>query len=106
MGYQNSKDTYPILFDAICSEFSLVSSKGHTGSVTSEILGSICYKGAPTTANVEETVLGLQVELAADDSKLVVLEGFKRLFNIRVSDDTRSINHTWTQKPTVKVITS
>ena len=41
----------------------------------------------------------LQVQFAADHSKLVVLELFQGLFDVRIKHDTRSIDHTRPKEP-------
>lgn len=75
----------------------------HVGSV---VLGSVSNQGSPTTANVQESVTFLEVELFTDHVELVVLQLFKRFLSVDIGDDTAGVNHSRSQEPRVKVVSS
>lgn len=56
-------------------------------------------KSAPAAANVEEVILGLKVELLADNGELIILELFERLRLRERGRDTGSVNHARTEEP-------
>lgn len=84
----------------------LVASKSDTGSAGTVVLTGKSSKSSPTTADVEEALALLEVDLLANDGHLVVLELLESLLLGNVGDDTRGVNHTRAQEPTVEVITA
>ena len=90
---------YAVILDTLVTESGLLPGEGDTSSVAAIVLCSKGSERAPAAADVEQAVLGLQVELRADESELVVLQFFERLSASEVLDDTRGVNHTRTQEP-------
>lgn len=84
----------------------LVASKSDTGSAGTIVLTGESSKSSPTTADVEEALALLEVDLLANDGHLVVLELLESLLLGNVGDDTRGVDHTRAQEPAVEVITA
>lgn len=84
----------------------LITAKGDTSNMGAVFLRCESGEGSPSTAHVEHCVTLFQLNLFANDGKLVVLKLLKRLFSINVRHDTGGVNHTWPEKPTVEVISS
>ena len=58
------------------------------------------------TATFDRPIRRLQVQLLTDDSKLVVLESLKGLFDSIVRDDARGVDHARAKEPRVEVVTA
>jgi hypothetical protein len=100
----HAKDTCLIGSDAVCldaliAKLGLVLAEGDTCDIAAIVLGCVCGEGAPSTADVEKTVFGLEVEFGADETEFVVLEVFEGGILISVNDDTRGVDHAWAKEP-------
>lgn len=95
-----------VLAKTLGSESSTSLGKSNTSDVNAVVLGSVGSERSPTTANVEHAVSGLEVELVADHVELIVLELLKSLLAVNVTDNTRSVDHTGSKEPRVKVVSS
>ena len=94
------------LAETIVTPGSLVTTESDTSDVSTVVNGGKFSKGTPAAAKVEHLVTGLNSNLLTDDSQLVILELFKSLFLVDVADDTRGVDHTRAEEPSVEVITS
>lgn len=92
--------------ESVVSPRSLVASKSDSGSIGTVVDAREFGQGAPSAADVQESLALLEINLFADDSKLVILELFERLLRRAVGDDPGSVNHAWAQEPSVEVVTS
>jgi hypothetical protein len=63
-----------------------------SGNIASIVLSSVSSQSAPSTADIQQPVRRLEVELFTDESELVVLQLFKSLEFGRVRDDPRGVN--------------
>jgi hypothetical protein len=61
-------------------------------------------KGSPATANIEQLLALLELDLLADNGELVVLELLKGLLLVDIGDNARGVDHAWAQEPAVEVI--
>jgi hypothetical protein len=92
---------YSVLGNTFSTEFVLIFGKSNTSSIASKILCGIGDKSSPTTTNVEKSIKYMvrskyeslidhvligrfEVQLAADNSKLVVLELFQTLLDVGI----------------------
>lgn len=94
---------YSIISNAFGAEFVLIFGKGHTSSVASKILRSVGDESSPTATDVKKSIKAysatrtpvkkcswhilvcrLEIQLVADNSKLIVLKLFQTLFNVRI----------------------
>lgn len=95
-----------VLLETVVSEASLGLCERNTGDITSVVDGGKGSKGTPTTSNVEDAVLLLQIELGADEVELVVLQFLECLGLVGVRDDAGSVNHLRAEEPGIEVITA
>jgi hypothetical protein len=77
--------------DALIAELGLVLAEGDTRNVTAVFFSCVGGEGASSTAHVEETIFGLEVELRADETEFIVLEFFEGDILIGIKDDTRGV---------------
>lgn len=61
---------------------------------------------SPTTSDIKHSVTLLQVELLANEVQFVVLQLLESLHSVHILDDTRSVDHSWSEEPRVKVVSS
>jgi hypothetical protein len=94
------------LTETVVTPGSLVATKSDTSNVSTVVGGSILGEGSPTTAEIEDLITGLDSNLLTDDSQLVILELFKSLLLVDITDNARGVNHAGTEEPSVEVITS
>lgn len=94
------------LAEAAVTPGSLVATKSHTGGLSAVVDGSELGEGTPATANIQHALTLFQANLLADNGELVILKLLERLLLVDVGNDTRSVDHTRTQEPAVKVITT
>lgn len=92
---------HTIVLDALVAERGLVLTQSDAGDVAAVVLRGERAEGAPAAADIEQTVLGLQVELRAHKGKLVVLQFLERLRARDVLDNTRGVDHARAQEPIV-----
>lgn len=92
---------YSIILDALVSEGGLVLAQGDARDVAAVVLRCERAEGAPAAADIEQAVLGLEVELRAHEGKLVVLQFLERLRARNVLDNTRGVDHARAQEPIV-----
>lgn len=85
---------------------SLVAAESDTGGLGAIVDTGEAGKSAPAAADVEKLLVLLELNLFANNSKLVVLELLQRLLLVDVGNDTRSVDHTRAEEPAVKVITA
>jgi hypothetical protein len=67
---------------------------------------SVLGESAPSAAYVEEFLTGLETDLFANDTELVILELFEGLFAVDVGYYARGVYHARAEKPAVEVITA
>lgn len=84
----------------------LVATKSNTGDLGAIVFAGKSGEGAPAAANIQHSLVLLELNLLADNSQLVVLELLKALLRVDVRDDTRGVDHAGTEEPAVKVITA
>ena len=84
----------------------LVPAQSDTSGMGSIVDAGKLGQGAPAASNIQNFLSGLQLNLLAHNSELVVLELLERLFPGGVRNDTRRVHHTRSQEPGVKVITA
>lgn len=82
----------------------LVATKSDTGNLGAVVLAGETGEGAPAAANIQQSLVLLELNLLADNSQLVVLELLQSLLRVDVRDDTRGVDHARTEEPAVKVI--
>ena len=92
--------SHTVVFDAVIAKLCLVFAKGDASDVATVVFGSKRGKSAPPASNVEQTVVGLKVELRADQTEFVVLELFESLSFCQGGNDTRCVDHARTEEPT------
>ena len=71
----------PLLRDPVGAELRLPRRQRHTGGVRAVVLRHVRHQGAPATADVEQPLAGLELDLLRDDLELPplrVLEGVRR----------------------------
>jgi hypothetical protein len=85
---------------------SLVATKSDTGNLSAIVLAGKSGESAPAAANIQHSLVLLELNLLADNSQLVVLELLEGLLRVDVRDDTRGVDHARTEEPAVEVITS
>lgn len=98
--------TDTVVLNTLVAKGSLVFAESDTGNVATKVLRSKGGKSTPSTANIEETVFGLEIELVADESEFIVLKFFESFSPIGIHNNTRSIDHPWTQEPTIEIVSS
>lgn len=84
----------------------LVAAESDTGNVGAVVDRSVLGKGTPATAQVENRVTRLEIDLLADHSHLVIAEFLEGFFPVDIADDARGIKHARTQEPSIEIITS
>lgn len=94
------------LAETIVAPRSLVSTEGDTGDGRAVVDTGELGKSAPTAADIEHSLAGLEADLFTNNGELVVLQLLQRLFLIDIGDDTGGVNHPWTEKPAVKIVTT
>lgn len=92
--------------DPLVTELGLILAKSNTGNFAVVVLVSESSKGTPPTSNVEQAIVGLEVEFLANHGQLIVLELLKGFLLFDVQNDTGGIDHAGTKEPFVEVITS
>lgn len=85
---------------------SLVATKSNTGNLGAIVFAGESGEGAPATANIQQSLILLELNLLADNGHLVVLELLERLLRVDVRDDTRGVDHARAEEPAVEVITT
>ena len=95
-----------ISLDPLVTELGLILAKSNTSNFAVVVLMSESGKGTPSTSNVEQAIVGLEVEFLANHGQLVVLELFEGFLLFDVQNDARSIDHAGTKEPFVEVIAS
>lgn len=85
---------------------SLVTTQGDTGDLSTIVNRSILSQSTPATTEIKDSVTGLNTDLFANNSQLVVLKFLESLFLVGVADDTGSVDHAGAQEPSVEVITA
>ena len=94
------------LAKTIVTPSGLVSTKSDTGDGRAVVDTGKLGQGTPTTADIEHGLAGLETDLFANNGKLVVLQLLQRLFLVDVRDNTRGVDHPWTEEPAVEIITT
>lgn len=94
------------LAHSVVAPSSLVATKGNTSSPRAVVGAGKAGKGAPATANIQESLALLETDLLAHDSQLVVLELLKALLSVDVGDNSRGVDHTGAQEPGVKIVST
>lgn len=92
--------------ETIVTPGSLVATKSDTSCLSTVVDTGEFGKGSPSATNIEKLLTWLEVDFLADDGKFVVLELFESLLLVGIRNNTRSIDHTWAEEPSVEVITS
>ena len=92
--------------DPLVTELGLVLAESNTSDITVVVFMGESSKGAPSTSNVEQTIVGLEVEFLANHGQLVVLELLEAFLLFNVQNDARGIDHAGTKEPFVEVIAS
>jgi len=94
------------LSKSVVTPSGLVASKSDTSSLCTIVDTGEFGQGSPTASDVQQPLASLEINLFADNGKLVILELFKRLFLIGIRDDSGSVDHAWAEEPAIEVITS
>jgi len=92
------------LAESIVAPGSLVATESDAGHLGTVVHTGKTGKGPPTTADIKQALTLLELDLLADNSKLVILELLQSLFLVDVADDATSVNHTRAKKPGIEVI--
>lgn len=92
--------------ESIVTPGSLVATESDTGDMGTIMNGSVFGESTPATAEVEDSVTGLEADLLAHNSQLVILQFFEGLFPVDVANQTGGVDHAGTQEPGVEVVTS
>lgn len=95
-----------IILNPFITELGLILSEGDTSNFTAIVLVCKSSEGAPSTSDIEQAIVGLEVEFLANDGQLVILELLEALFFFDIQNDARGINHARTKEPFVKVVTT
>ena len=90
--------------DPIVAELGLILAESNASNFASVVLVSESSESTPPTSNVEQAIVGLEVEFLANHGQLVVLELLKAFLLLDVQNDTRSIDHAGTEEPLVEII--
>ena len=93
--------SHTVVLDAVTAKLCLVLAKGDPSHVATVDFRSEGGKSAPSTSNVKQTVVGLKVELRADQTEFIVLELFESLRLCQGGNDTRCVDHAWAKEPTL-----
>lgn len=92
--------------ETLVTPSSLVATQGDTSDLSAIVNRSILGQSTPATTEIKDSVTGLNANLFADHSQLVVLQFLQSLFLVGVADDTGSVDHTGAQEPSVEVVTA
>ena len=92
--------------DPLVTKLGLILAESNTGDFAVVVLVSESGKGTPSTSNIEEAIIRLEIEFLADDGQFVVLELLKAFFLLDIQNNTGGIDHAMTKEPFVEVITS
>ena len=92
--------------DPLVTELGLILAKSNASNFAAVVLVSESGKSTPSAPNVEQAIVGLEVEFLANHGQLVVLELLKAFLLLDVQNDTRGIDHAGTEEPFVEVIAS
>lgn len=83
---------------------SLVATESDTSNVSAIVDRGILGESSPAASNVEHALASLEFNLLADHLELVVLNLLESLLLGDVRDNTRSVDHPWSQEPAVEVV--
>lgn len=92
--------------DPFVTELGLVLAESNAGNFALVVLVSKSSEGTPSTSNVQQAIVGLEVELLANYGQLVILELLKAFLFFDIQNNTRGINHAGAEEPLVEVIAS
>lgn len=82
----------------------LVATKSDASNLGAVVLAGETGESAPAAANVQQSLVLLELNLLTDNGQLVVLELLQSLLRVDVRDNTRGVDHARTEEPAVKVI--
>lgn len=94
------------LAKTVVSPGGLVTAKSDTCDVGAEVNTGKLGQSSPAATNIKHSLALLEVNLLANDGKLVVLKFLKSLLLGDIGDNARSVDHTWAKEPPVEIITS
>ncbi len=83
------------LAKSIVTPGSLVTTKCDTSSLGAIVDTSKFGQGSPSATNIEESLALLEINLLADDSKLIILQLLKSLLLVDVRDNAGCVDHAW-----------
>ena len=92
--------------EAIVAPGSLVAAESDTSDVGTVMNRSVLGERTPATAKVEDCITGLNANLLANNSHLVILQFFESFFPVDVANQTGCVDHAGSQEPSVEVIAS
>ena len=92
--------------DPIVTELGLVLAESDASDFAAVVPVSESGKGTPSTSNVEQTIVWLEVEFLTDHGKLVILELLKAFLLLDVQNNAGSVDHARTKEPSVEVVAS
>lgn len=84
----------------------LLTGESDTGNLGTVVDTGEAGEGSPATADIEQALALLELDLLHDDGELVVLKLLEGLLAVGVRDDTRGVDHAGAQEPGVKVVTA
>lgn len=94
------------LAKSIVTPSSLVAAESDSSSLCTVVDTGEFGKSSPSAADVQKSLAFLEIDLLADNGKLVILELLKRLLLVDIRDNTRGVDHAWAKEPSVEVITT
>jgi hypothetical protein len=94
------------LAETVVSPGSLVTAKGDTSHLSAKVDTGKLGQGSPAASNIKHALVLLEVNLLANNGKLVVLELLKGLLLGDVRNNAGGVNHTWAKEPPVEIIAS
>lgn len=94
------------LAETVVSPGSLVTAKGDTSYLGAKVDTGKLGQSSPAASNIKHSLVLLEVNLLANDGKLVILKLLKGLLLGDVGNNARGVNHTWAKEPPVEIIAS
>ena len=94
------------LAETVVSPGSLVTAKGDTSYLGAEVDTGKLGQSSPPASNIKHSLVLLEVNLLANDGKLVILKLLKSLLLGDVGNNAGGVNHTWAKEPSVEIIAS
>ena len=93
-------------FDPLVTKLRLILAEGNARDFAAVVLVGESSKGTPSTSDVEQAVVRLEVKFLTDHGQLIVLELFEGFLFFDVRNDAGSIDHAGAKEPFVEVIAS